>query len=500
MSLPAPAVISDVDSSVSISEVGSVVSVDILAGVARVPESSETSAQKGATRQIGRPSRAWHDFAGRKDARVYIAIRVPWELSLTHASKVLWVMLFIAGDKVLRLLSPTWLVHALCLLPFDFCRSFSIGWIYVVFVQPASASIASMLLLSTLWSVGVAAVKAIGQYKFSSAANGAAMIIWAIVTLPCSKRKFSGVLALAWGLLINVVLVTALRFFADLKHILPRGMHGLAMPCIVSLYDAVGCATIAWIWRHYTTDQDIQVLQLLSFVSGQVISTAETLRVIGVLSVLSSEEPAKELILNIVASAAFDCIGRTSLVHTVCSWLTGCPNENTPERELQLRARFVMSYVPFFTLAVHLAAVACVEGLSWPWEMWLLLLAALLNELLSDLCCLVCLRRSGESLLATFRRLQSPGGHQRLQFVGFGRFASIHPTTLTPVCAMKPVDNLGSMSELPDLRLCRFLGMRGDTIGWWFLLSYASVMLDIGVAALNGACGWNLSEELCEDL
>mmetsp|Transcript_95578 Transcript_95578/g.270247 ORF Transcript_95578/g.270247 Transcript_95578/m.270247 type:complete len:494 (+) Transcript_95578:81-1562(+) len=493
MSLSAPGVIPEVESSVPISEAESHASIEPIAA-----ESGETSVQKGTTQQMGCPSAAWHDVAERKEARVYTAIRLPWELSLTYASKMLWVVIFIAGEKVARLLSPSWVMHALCMLPFDFCRSFSLGWLYVVFVQPAFANIASMLLFSTLWSLGAAILKTIGQHRLSSAANGAAMILWAIVTLPCSKRKLSGVLVLAWGLLINVVLVTTLTNFQEVKHILPRGMHGLAMPCIVGLYDAVGCATIAWIWRHYTAAQDIQISQLLSYVFGQVISTAETLRVVGVLSVIDSEEWVKELIFNMMASAAFDCLGRTSVILKFCSWLMGWTDENSPERELQLRARFAMSYVSFFVLAVGILAVICVEGVSWPWELCLLLLAALLNELLSDLCCLVCLRRRGESLLATFHRLQSPGGHQRLQFYGLARFASIHPTAFTPSAKLE--DTPDSLTEVAEGRLCRVLGIRVDTMGWWLLLSYAGVMLDIGVASLLGSCGWSLSEELCEHL
>jgi len=376
-------------------------------------------------------------------------------------------------------------------MPFSFFRSLSLAWIFVVLAQPMYPR-AGMFLFAFLCSSLNGLVKAIGLRSLSSAANGAAIILWAVITLPVSKNKCTMLLAVAWSLLVNVALVVALHNFQALQDAVPEAMRGFTMPCIVTAYDCIGSITLGWFFRYAVSDSDTQALKLITYVSAWVIMTAETLRLLGILSLSKKEAWSTDLVINIASNLVFDLLARTSFLQSVACWLLGWSTENSPERELQLRARFSMSYIPFFTVAVQLPFAIQVGGLSLSGRFGYLVMAAFVSELVSDVSCLLFLRQGGESMLATFHRLQIPGQHQ-------GVFSRVHPEEgeeerVPTTHPQEAVQSQGAHASSEGLEL----SFDFQTMGWWFILSYSVIMVDLSFNALQGSCGWQLSRELCE--
>ena len=58
--------------------------------------------------------------AEEQKVRTYASIAIPWEVSFRFGLKVLTLLLFIAGEKTLKLLATNWLSLGLWSMPFSF--------------------------------------------------------------------------------------------------------------------------------------------------------------------------------------------------------------------------------------------------------------------------------------------------------------------------------------------------------------------------------------------
>jgi hypothetical protein len=243
---------------------------------------------------------------------------------------------------------------------------------------------------------------------------------------------------MAFSLVAQFGLAITTATLPALKDALPDMMAGLVAPVITLLYEATGHLFLVMSWKRWGAERKMAILSILT---ALIVECGEIVRLVGILSAVTAEDPLSEGMIGVVGGVISDIFARTKLRMAIQkAVLNKADFEASAEYELLLRLKYKFGYTPIMVAGPYLALQAAAgDEAARQLNTWLLLLMHGAGEFTTDYLCLLWqnyLQRSApgetpESLRETLKRVQQASGHRFPRFSLLGELKPALPRPAT---------------------------------------------------------------------
>jgi hypothetical protein len=161
---------------------------------------------------------------------------------------------------------------------------------------------------------------------------------------------------MAFALVAQMGLGTVSNLLPVLKVTLPANMAGLVAPATTLLYENVAYLFLATAWTRWGAQREASIFVILA---AMVVQSGETIRLTGVLSAVTAENPLYEGIISIMAGVVFESFARTKLRQVIqMAVMNQIAYAPSSEYGLLLQLKWRFGYTPMIVATPFLALYA----------------------------------------------------------------------------------------------------------------------------------------------